>query len=91
MRNPWFDIPLAEYEGHMSLPEVAQAQLLGNVFEGMLKKYIPKSVAIIGCAGGNGLERISTDITNRVVAVDLNALYVENLCAGSAHCFRGSN
>jgi hypothetical protein len=27
MGNPWLDIPLDDYEGHMSLPEVGQAQV----------------------------------------------------------------
>jgi ubiquinone/menaquinone biosynthesis C-methylase UbiE len=81
MINPWFDIPLAEYEGHMALPQVAQAQLLADVFEGMLKEYRPQSLAVLGCAGGNGFERISIATTTRVVGVDINPTYVETLRA----------
>lgn len=81
MRNPWLDIPLAEYEGHMSLPGVAQAQLLAEVFDRMLKTHRPQSVAVIGCVGGNGFERIDPEVTRRVVGVDLNALYVEQVKA----------
>lgn len=76
MTDPWLKLPLAEYEAHMSLPEVAQAALLGNVFAELLKAYAPCSVAVLGCAGGNGLERISPELTKRVVGVDLNAAYV---------------
>jgi ubiquinone/menaquinone biosynthesis C-methylase UbiE len=77
MRNPWLKIPLADYEGHMSLPGVAQAQLLAEVFDRMLRNHHPLSVAVIGCAGGNGFERIDPSVTRRVVGVDLNASYVE--------------
>ena len=81
MRNPWLDIPLSDYEGHMTLPHVAQAQLLGDVFEQVLRDHAPSSVAVLGCAGGNGLERIIPDVTTRVVAVDLNAAYLDALRA----------
>lgn len=77
MKNPWLDIPLADYEGHMALPHVGQAQLLSDVFADALHKYLPGSVAILGCAGGNGLERIDTEKTQRVVCVDINPHYVE--------------
>jgi len=39
MKNPWLDIPLADYEGHMALPNVGQAQLLSDVFASALSKY----------------------------------------------------
>jgi ubiquinone/menaquinone biosynthesis C-methylase UbiE len=77
MTNPWLDIPLADYEGHMSLPYVAQAQLLSDIFADALSKYSPRSVAVLGCAGGNGLERVSSEMTERVVGVDLNPEFVQ--------------
>lgn len=77
MKNPWLDIPLADYEGHMALPNVGQAQLLSDVFAGALTKYAPRSVAVLGCAGGNGLDRVSSKVTERVVGVDLNPDYVQ--------------
>lgn len=79
MKNPWLDIPLADYEGHMEMPNVGQAQLLSDVFAGALDKYAPRSVAILGCAGGNGLDRVSSKVTDRVVAVDLNPNYVQQV------------
>lgn len=79
MRNPWLSIPLADYEGHMSLPEIGQADLLADILENALRQYAPRSVAIIGCAGGNGLERIRPETTPRVVAIDLNPAYVARL------------
>lgn len=77
MSNPWLEIPLEEYEGHMSLPSIGQAQMLADHFEEVLWRHRPRSVGIIGCAGGNGLERIVPGSVDRVVAVDINPGYVE--------------
>jgi hypothetical protein len=68
MNNPWLDVPLADYEGHMALPGIEQAQLLSGIFADVLAKFSPRSVAVIGCAGGNGFDRISPSIS-RVVGV----------------------
>ena len=76
MRNPWLDIPLADYEGHMALPTVGQAQFLSDVFASALNKHEPRSVAVLGCAGGNGLDRVSSEVTERVVGVDINPDYI---------------
>ena len=75
MNNPWLDVPLADYEGHMALPGIEQAQLLSDIFAGVLAKYSPRSVAVIGCAGGNGFDRIPPAIS-RVVGVDLSPRFV---------------
>ncbi len=77
VKSPWLDIPLTEYEGHMALLQVAQAQLLSDLFADALRQYRPRSVAVLGCAGGNGFERIPTTATPRVVGVDLNPAYVQ--------------
>jgi trans-aconitate methyltransferase len=79
MTNPWLDIPLDEYERHMALPQVAQAPLLADVFKGMLEQHRPRSVAVLGCAGGNGFQWISPEVTKRVVGVDINPSYVQQL------------
>lgn len=76
MANPWFKVPLLDYEAHMSMPQVAQAAMLAEVFADLLKAYSPRSVAVIGCAGGNGFERISPEVTTRVVGIDINPAYV---------------
>jgi SAM-dependent methyltransferase len=77
MKNPWLDIPLSDYEGHMALPDVAQAQLLAEILAGQLRSLQPDSLAVLGCAGGNCFERIDPDVTSRVVGVDLNGLYLQ--------------
>jgi hypothetical protein len=75
--NPWLAIPLDDYEGHMGSPGVAQSDALAELFECALRRTRPESVAILGVAGGNGLDRISPDVTTRVCAVDINPLYLE--------------
>ncbi|MBI3526595.1 MAG: class I SAM-dependent methyltransferase [Betaproteobacteria bacterium] len=81
MKNPWLGIPLSDYEGHMALPEVAQARLLADVFAGQLEIHKPRSLAMLGCAGGNGFERIAPEVTRRVVGVDLNGQYLNEVRA----------
>ena len=76
MRNPWLDIPLDDYEGHMSLPSVGQSGMLGDQFERLIQQHSPASVAIMGCAGGNGLDRIVPGGPQRIVAVDINPRYI---------------
>lgn len=75
--SPWLSIPLADYERHMALPQVGQAAALASEFERLLREHRPAAVALLGCAGGNGLERVDPATTQRVVALDLNPGYVE--------------
>jgi ubiquinone/menaquinone biosynthesis C-methylase UbiE len=76
MRTPWQEIPLEDYEAHMSLPSVGQAGMLADQLAQLIELHTPASVAIIGCAGGNGLERIDSTQVERVVAIDVNPEYV---------------
>jgi len=77
MFSPWLDLPLADYEGHMSAPNVGQAKLLADVFSNALEEFRPASVAVIGCAGGNGFDRIDPGEVARVVGVDINRAYLD--------------
>jgi ubiquinone/menaquinone biosynthesis C-methylase UbiE len=79
MKNPWLRIPARDYENHMALPEVAQAQALGNLMASVLKEFTPASLAVIGCSTGNGFEHIDDAHTQRVVGVDINAAYLSIL------------
>jgi SAM-dependent methyltransferase len=74
--DPWLDIPLADYEGHMALPEIAQARMLADELESAVRQYAPRSVAIIGCSGGNGFERLIGTTVERIVGIDINPSYV---------------
>lgn len=74
--NPWLHIPLAEYEAHMALPQVAQARMLALQMVRFAEETRPHSLAVAGVAGGNGLEALSPGITRRVVAIDVNPDYL---------------
>ncbi|MBI3125087.1 MAG: class I SAM-dependent methyltransferase [Ignavibacteriales bacterium] len=74
--NPWLEIELTDYESHMALSSIAQAQFLSGVFAQAVQIYSPKSVAILGCSGGNGLDAISNSGVERVVCVDINSQYI---------------
>lgn len=77
MRNPWLDIPLADYEAHMSLSTIGQSQLIASQLDLLVRNYRPRSVAIVGCAGGNGFDRLIDTSVSRVVGVDINSDYIE--------------
>ena len=77
MRNPWLDIPLGDYEAHMALPTVGQAQLIADELDALVRTHSPRSLAILGCAGGNGFERLVGSSVTRVVGVDINPEYIE--------------
>jgi len=76
MHTPWLEIPLEDYEAHMSLPSVGQAQMLAEQLGRMVALHAPRSVAVVGCAGGNGLDRLESPCVKRVVAVDINPHYI---------------
>jgi len=93
MSNPWLSIPLADYEGHMRSDEVRQLDALSELFAAALERCQPASVAILGVGGGNGLDRIDTRVTRRVVGLDLNPRYLDETrkryggtCNLSLHC-----
>ena len=74
VRNPWLAIPLADYEAHMALPQVGQAELSANVLADAVRVHAPRSVAVLGCAGGNGFDRVP--LGTRLVGIDVNPDYV---------------
>ena len=75
--NPWLSIPLEDYEGHMASPNVRQLQYLSRVFGELLGEFEPESVAVLGVAGGSGLERVDPRRVKRVVGVDINPAYLD--------------
>ena len=79
MSNPWLNISAADYEGHMSCPEVNQLSFLGTIFKEALEKHDCSSVAFLGCATGNGLEYVNNDDTQELTVVDINPEYLEVL------------
>lgn len=80
MNNPWNDVPLEVYESHMSLDSVAQLQALNRIMGEQVKAYPDaESAAVIGVAGGNGLEYFGERF-KAVYAIDINSKYLE-VCA----------
>ena len=76
-KNPWLSIPLADYEAHMSSAAVGQLQALSDLFAAALAFTNPESVAILGIAGGNGLERLHVNRVRRVVGIDINNSFLD--------------
>ncbi len=75
-RNPWLQISLSDYELHMESPLVNQASMLAEVPGTCVMLFRPQSVAIFGCSGGNGLERICSATVERVMGIDINPEYI---------------
>lgn len=74
--NPWLEIPLEDYEGHMGSASVAQAPFLAESLALAVQRHQPKSIAVLGCAGGNGFEKLPAGRMERVVGVDINPDYI---------------
>jgi len=79
MTNPWLEIPLADYVGHMSSPQVGQHQVLNALLKEALSRARPRSALVLGCSTGNGLEHVDPVVTSHVVAIDINPAYLERL------------
>ena len=75
--SPWLGVPLADYEGHMQSPGVEQLDALSELFGEALAGCRPASVAVLGVAGGNGLDRVACGFTTRVVGIDVNPAYLD--------------
>ena len=76
MKNPWEEIPLTDYESHMSLDSVMQLQAMNEMMKAQFNTYPISSIMIFGIAGGNGLEHIQTGKLERVYGVDINSSYL---------------
>jgi ubiquinone/menaquinone biosynthesis C-methylase UbiE len=79
MRNPWLDIPEADYIGHMCSPTVGQRPVLGRLLGEVLETVRPCAVLVLGGSTGNGLEYVDATVTSRVVVVDVNPTYLLRL------------
>jgi hypothetical protein len=77
--NLWENIPISDYENHMSDLGIAQLQLLSQLMTQAYSFYKPESLAIFGICGGNGLEYIDNNITKCVYGIDVNQEYL-NIC-----------
>jgi len=76
--NPWLTIPIEDYESHMALPEIGQARMLAEELALATSRLSARSIALVGCAGGNGLATLPASV-RRIVAIDINPAYVETV------------
>ena len=79
MSNPWLSIRLQDYEAHMGPDNAKQLSALSDLFKRALDICVPDSVAVLGIAGGNGLEHVNPAIIKRVVGFDINARYLDEV------------
>ncbi|MDD4857293.1 MAG: class I SAM-dependent methyltransferase [Candidatus Krumholzibacteria bacterium] len=75
--NPWLSIPAIDYEGHMGDPKVLQLQFLSRIFGELIDEFEPESLVVLGCATGNGFERIRPERIRRLIGVDINREYLD--------------
>jgi hypothetical protein len=61
----------------MGSAAVNQLAPLADLFGEALARLRPRSVAVLGVAGGNGLEHVDSTLTTRVVAIDVNQAYLD--------------
>ena len=79
MSNPWNDIKLSDYENHMSMDSVGQLQSLNRFMAKQFDAFPVKTAAVLGVAGGNGLEHIDTDKYQTVYGIDINVDYLKEI------------
>ena len=82
--NPWLAVPLEDYEDHMRQERVAQLGELAALFQRALELRRPESVAVLGIAGGNGLEHVDPAVTRRILGLDVNPRYLAETARRSA-------
>ncbi len=76
MDNPWMQIDLDDYEGHMQLDSVMQLQAMNELMCDQFARYAVTSAMVLGVAGGNGLNHVDSGQLSRVYGVDINADYL---------------
>lgn len=75
---------LSDYEAHMSSPDVKQKQILNSIIRQQFCQYQIRTLAILGIAGGNGLEYIDPIKIKIVYGIDINQEYLET-CSKRFH------
>ena len=63
----------------MGSPGVRQLEFLGGVFGALIAEFEPAAVVVLGCATGNGFERVRPERVRRLVGLDINREYLD-LC-----------
>ena len=79
MSNPWEEISLSDYENHMSLESVNQLQTMNSLMKKQFSGYPVRTAMVLGIAGGNGLEHVSSDKFEKVYGIDINEGYLKTV------------
>ena len=79
MANPWLDIDVADYIGHMHSPGVDQGPILNGLLREALQDLRAGTVLVVGCSTGNGLEHVDPAITRSVTALDINPVFLSQV------------
>jgi len=61
----------------MGSDHARQLEPLSDLFKCALDLGMPRSVAILGIAGGNGLERVDCTVTKKILGLDINVRYLD--------------
>ena len=61
----------------MGSPGVDQLNALADLFQETLDHCRPRSITILGVAGGNGLDRIDLGFTRQITALDIHPAYLQ--------------
>lgn len=77
MSNPWNEIRLDDYENHMKLDSVRQLQTMNSMMKDQFDAYPVSTAAVLGVAGGNGLEHVDPRRYRTVYGIDINADYLK--------------
>jgi ubiquinone/menaquinone biosynthesis C-methylase UbiE len=77
IQNPWLQIPISDYVGHMSDKGVRQYKMLNSAFKRAYQIKKPHRLLVLGVTDGNGLEYVSEKITNKIIALDINPEYIK--------------
>ncbi len=60
----------------MAHPTVGQTPLLAKLLGDAMDEFKPRRIALVGCATGNGLDRVNPEQAKRVLALDINPEYL---------------
>lgn len=81
--NPWTEIGLRDYELHMGHPQVRQLQTLSAITKEQLclvpaENRPSARAAILGIAGGNGLEHAQAAAFRQILGLDINPSFLRS-------------
>ena len=85
MSNPWEEIKLSDYEGHMNLESVNQLPVLRSILKEQLETPDIQNGMILGIAGGAGLEDVKQGQLNKLYGLDINKDFLMKCKARFGH------